>query len=157
MITYSSKKSDINRRALDAAFAEYLPLMIAEIFFFALSVYFIIIGLLVDKEALTYYGLPLSVLVVFIIICYFILYLKLKKKMNAYFDKTTSDEVIEYQLIKADETFFVVCIPTKAVFEFSKADIKYIRRIGISIVVKLKGNRMGWCFPKTDEIYDLLK
>lgn len=156
MITYSSKKSDINRRALDAAFAEYFPLMIADIFFFALSVYFIIIGLLVDKEALTYYGLPLSVLVIFIIIGYFILYLKLKKNMNAYFEKTSSDEVIEYQLIKADDKFFVVCIPTKAVLEFSRADIKYIRRIGISVVVKLKDKRIA-CFPKTDEIYDLLK
>ncbi len=155
MITFSTKRADIKRRALDVTSAELLVFTIIAAIMFALSLYFLIVGFLSDKEALSY-GFIMLAASIFIISLYVVFFLKFKKQAELFFDKNSIDGVIDYELEKDNDRFTLRCVQSNSFTRFSKSDITYIRPIGKTIVVKLKDRRI-LPFPKTDDTLALLK
>lgn len=87
------------------------PILIGAIAF-PLSIYFMIIGLFVDSEALPM-GIPL-LLFVFITIIYLVfIFLKIRKRTNNYYEKIKNGETIEYQISKSHEEYKWGCIQKK--------------------------------------------
>lgn len=155
MIKYSTHKSDLNRRALAIAFAELLVPTIVAIIMFAATPYFLIVGFLYDKEALSY-GFTMLAACVIDFVMYILFSLKFKKQVESVFDECAIDGVIEYDLEKVNDKFYLNSDQCNRSMTFSQEDISYVRIIGKTIVVRLK-DRTVLSFPKTDEIRALLK
>lgn len=155
MIKYSTHKSDINRRALDATFAELLVPTIIAIIMFPMSIYFLIIGFLFDKEALSY-GIIMLACFIFSSVMFVLFFQKYREQAKQIFDKNAIDGVIDYELERVNDTFYISSVQCYLSATFSRADISYIRTIGKTIVVRLKDRRV-LTFPKTDDIQALLK
>lgn len=155
MITFSTKRADIKRRALDVTSAELLVFTIIAAIMFALSLYFLIVGFTCDKEAL-FYGFIMLAASIFIISLYVVFFMKYKKQAELFFDKNATDGVIDYELEKDNDRFTLHCVQSNSYTNFSKTDITYIRPVGKTIVVKLNDRRI-LPFPKTDNIHALFK
>lgn len=155
MINYSFGRADIKKRAWSITIADWYISIIIAVVSLALSIYFLCVGFLSDKEALIM-GFPLVFLFAFTIIMLCLAYKKLEKQMNAFYDKNAINGMIDYEIMKQGDIFYIYCTQNKEVAEFSKADIKYKRSVGKFIVVKLKDKRI-MCLPKMEEIILLLK
>lgn len=155
MINYSFGRADIKKRAWSITIADWYISIVIAIVSLALSIYFLCVGFLSDKEALIM-GFPLVFLFAFTIIMLCLAYKKSEKQINAFYDKNAINGMIDYEIMKQGDIIYIYCTQNKEVVEFSKADIKYKRSVGKFIVVKLKDKRI-MCLPKMEEIILLLK
>lgn len=155
MINYSFGRADIKKRAWSITIVNWYIYIIIAIISLALSIYFLCVGFLSDKEALIM-GFPLVFLFAFTIIMLCLAYKKLEKQINAFYDKNAINGMIDYEIMKQGDIIYIYCTQNKEVAEFLKADIKYKRSVGKFIVVKLKDKRI-MCLPKMEEIILLLK
>lgn len=155
MIKYATQKSDLNRRALDVTFANLLVPTIVAIIMFPLSIYFLVIGFLFDKDALSY-GIIMLVYFIFSSVMFVLFFQKHREQIKRLFDDNAIDGVIEYELEMLNDTFYISSVQCNLSSSFSRTDISYIRTIGKTIVVRLKDRRVLQ-FPRNDEICTLLK
>jgi len=155
MINYSFNRADIKKRAWSITIADWYISIVIAVVSLALSIYFLCVGFLSDKEALTM-GFPLVFLVIFTIIMLCITYKKWEKQINAFYDKNAINGIVDYEFMKQGNIFYMKCIQNNEVAEFFKTDIKFNRVVGKYIVLKLKDRKI-LCMPKTNEITLLLK
>lgn len=155
MIKYATQKSDLNRRALDVTFANLLVPTIVAIIMFPLSIYFLVIGFLFDKDALSY-GIIMLAYFIFSSVMFVLFFQKYRDQIKRLFDDNAIDGVIEYELEMLNDTFYISSVQCNLSSSFSRTDISYIRTIGKTIVVRLKDRRVLQ-FPRNDEICTFLK
>lgn len=155
MINYSFNRTDTQKRAWCITIADwYIPIIIAVVSL-ALSIYFLCVGFLSDKEALIM-GFPLVFLVIFTIIVLCFAYKKCENQISAFYDKNAINGVVDYEFMKQENVFYIKCMQNNEIVEFLKTDIKYKRVVGKYIVLKLQDRKI-LCMPKTNEITLLLK
>lgn len=96
MINYSFGRADIKKRAWSITIADWYISIIIAIVSLALSIYFLCVGFLSDKEALIM-GFPLVFLFAFTIIMLCLAYKKFEKQINAFYDKNAINGMIDYE------------------------------------------------------------
>lgn len=155
MINYSFNRTDTQKRAWCITIADWYMFIIIAIVSVALSIYFLCVGFLSDKEALTM-GFPLVCLAIFTIIVLCFAYKKCENQISDFYDKNAINGVVDYEFVKQENVFYIKCMQNNEIVEFLKTDIKYKRVVGKYIVLKLKDKRI-MCMPKINEIKLLLK
>ena len=155
MINYSVEKENLSVRVKELALAQVKPLLILLPIALLLAVYFLIIGYLVDAEALSF-AYPLIFLVVFICWMYFMTLYSYRKQVYKSFDEASFDGKVNYSIEKTNEFFEVTCLNNAKKFVFSNSDISKISFQKHIIVVKMNSRKVI-DFPNTAEISKLFR
>ncbi len=155
MVNFSFSKDSAKKRAISILIADWFLFLIVISISFILSLYFLCVGFLSDKEALTM-GIPLLGVVLILSIAFCFEYIKRKKQIESIHEKNSPDGNLDYELTKQGDIIYMLCKQTNTVVKFSIKDLKHVHTIGYYIIVKLKDRRII-CLPKMKEISVLLK
>ncbi len=115
------------------------------------AIYFMIIGYLVDAEALMF-GYSSSFIVIFMLCVGISNYLKLKKDIANMFEKS---DVIEYEFELIQDEYILYNITTDQKIYFKSQDIAGVFYKKNTIILKLKNRKIVF-FPIIDSIRNIL-
>lgn len=155
MVKFSYGGDSVKKRAISIVFADWLVFILIALAALVLSIYFLCVGFLSDREALVM-GFPLLFIFLFFAIAFCLAYIKCKKQIESFCAKNSSNGILDYELTKQGDAICIFCTQTGTTVGFSTVDVKYARTIGSFIIVKLNDKRII-CFPNTKEISLLLK
>lgn len=154
MIKFSSKKEDINEKAIKLTLFETKTTLILLLISFVFTIYFLLVGFLSDSEALIY---GYSALVIFVILLIYLVrfYFLCKKSLIQKFNQITKNDIINYSLDKNDNYFKFICYENNQTLEFKKEDVKKIKIMKNLIILKLNSNEIIM-LPNQKEISDYI-
>ena len=150
MINYNISKKDLKTYIKEIGFSQSKIPFILSIISVAFAIYFMVIGVLVDSEALLF-GYSLAFLTVFMTIVGIVNYYKLKKDIVNIFK---SEEMIQYKLEFVEEQYTINNTMNQQI-AFKSTDIANVLCKKNTIIVKLKNRKIVF-FPNIDEIKAML-
>ena len=150
MINYNISKKDLKTYIKEIGFSQSKIPFILSIISVPFAIYFMVIGVLVDSEALLF-GYSLVFLTVFMTIVGIVNYYKLKKDIVNIFK---SEEMIQYKLEFVEEQYTINNTMNQQI-AFKSTDIANVLCKKNTIIVKLKNRKIVF-FPNIDEIKAML-
>lgn len=155
MIKLTKNINKINEYVVEYFLYFFKKIIVVEIICFPFLVYFFLIGILVDNEALIY---AFSILIVFVVlfIRMTIGISQIKTSLNIYFRKADDDGNIYLTLSFSEDLFSIENLNNKNIINFKLIDISCIKISKKSIWIKLVTNQVIF-LPKTKELIEFLK
>jgi|SRR5690554_1412485 len=155
MISFSYNENDIKIRIKEIVLSQIKPCLIIGIVSLPFTIYFLLIGYLIESEALLY-GYSSLFITVFMIVVSILIYYRYKKAIELNFSKTAKDNVINYTIEQSGNCYKVLCLENNKAVEFHKEDISKIYFMKNLIIVKLRSKKII-DFPNKKNILDLFK
>ena len=153
MVSVKKNVRNLNSYAWESVLFVLKPLIIVGVICIPLTVFFLIVEYLPNKEPLGYgYGLLLVLLaVVLIVVRVFFSY---KKTLKLFFRDADTDGNVELTICIDNDEYVIENVSSKTVNRIKKSDVKKVKALKKCVFIKMVGNRFVF-FPKTDEILNL--
>lgn len=111
MAKFSYGGDSVKKRAISIVFADWLVFILIAIAALVLSIYFLCVGFLSDREALMM-GFPLLFVFLFFAIAFCFAYIKCKKQIEGIYEKNSTNGILDYELTKQGNVIYVFCTQT---------------------------------------------
>lgn len=152
-MNYKIKKGDINTYINARVRFECDSKIIAMAICLPFIIYFGVIGIIVDDEALIF---AYSLLFIFILLLIATLmnYYLIKKNTILSFKQISKNDEIEYKFSKKDDLFELLCLNNDKTFNFKFSDIKIIKKYK-KVIILLIDSKNKIVLPNVREIVEL--
>lgn len=150
MILYSFSKDDTKTRMKNIVHYLIMIPIILGIISLVCGIFFTVISIVVDSEALNYSILFFAMTALFFIFC-LMCYKTIKKAFKVCVD--SPNEIFDFRLYMYNGLIMIDSISTQKTDAFSDRDIVKVYWKKSTIIVRVKGNRVV-DFPKTPELIE---
>ena len=155
MVEYSINKDEEKNiiRSL-FMFMNFFQILISA-FCFPLTIFFLMVGFLSDKEALRF-AYPLLIIEVIMICIMIIRYFRIKNVISFKNKKYYKNGELKFLLKRENDLFINECISNRVVRSFLKEDIKKIREYKKVIIIMTTSNAV-YVFPNSNQVKSILE
>lgn len=153
MVNYSIERKHLKSRVEELTLFQSKFCLIAAAIALIPAIYFLVVGYMVDREALIFGYSFLFLIVAMCFICV-VIFCQFKSMIFQSFNAVCLDGKIDYVIEKTEETFEIKCINNNKSFVFSIDDISGISFQKNIIIVKLNSQKII-DFPNVYEIRQL--
>lgn len=154
MVNFIMKKEDLK----DYIKAKFLFSINSKLMFMLVIIpfiiYFLCIGILVDKEALLF-AFPLLGIFICLAILIFASYKIIKRSIISSFYKVVKSDIITYRFSKEKDLFELICLNNDDKFNFKISEINKIKKYKKIILLKLYSEKII-TLPNIKEIENLI-
>ena len=153
MISVKHNIKDLSIYTLEATWFVLKPLIIIGIICIPFALFFLLVGIFVDKESIAY-GSCVFYVLLFSILIVLRVYFHYRKVLKAYFRDANSDGNIELTISYNDNEYQIEAFSNKTVSTIKKTDIKAVKVMKKCVFIKTTTKQMIF-FPRTDEVLQL--